>query len=68
MTALSLVKSGTTTYTTSTRVSQNSYRFASLVVAEFYMQGYIGNVFLDIFGLTSSSYFMNIPVSSSTIP
>jgi len=68
MTALSLVRSGTTTYITSTRVSQNSYRFASLVVDEFYMQGYIGNVFLDIFGLTSSSYFMNIPVSSSTIP
>ena len=35
MTALSLVKSGTTTYTTSNRVSQNSYRFASLEVAEF---------------------------------
>ena len=54
MTALSIVRSGTTTYTTSTRVSQNSYRFASLAVAEFYMQGYNGNVFLDIFGITTS--------------
>ena len=32
------------------------------------MQGYNGSFFLDVFGLTSSSYFMNIPLSSATIP
>ena len=40
MSAFSLVKSGTTNYITSTRVSLNSYKFPSLDISSYFMQGF----------------------------
>ena len=32
------------------------------------MQGYNGIYLLDVFGITSSSYFLNIPLNSTILP
>ena len=63
MSTFSLVKSGTTNYITSTRISSDSYKFASLEASEYYMQGFNNNILLDLFDIYNMNKFINIAVN-----